>query len=84
MDNELKINITVWLEVLQVTFLILKMLDIMKWTWLWVLSPIWIPALIVLFVIYIKMVVGKLKQLLNWKSEGPKWMKESVKEYKHD
>lgn len=28
-------------------FIVLKLLDIITWSWLWVLSPFWIPFIIV-------------------------------------
>ena len=28
-------------------FIILKLLDVITWSWLWVLSPFWIPFVIV-------------------------------------
>lgn len=28
-------------------FIVLKLLDIITWSWLWVLSPFWIPFVIV-------------------------------------
>ena len=30
--------------VLQLAFIILKLCDVIKWSWLWVLSPIWISV----------------------------------------
>lgn len=37
---------------LQVAFIVLKLTGVIKWSWLWVLSPIWISiALFVLIII---------------------------------
>ena len=37
---------------LQVAFIVLKLIGVIKWSWLWVLSPIWISiALFVLIII---------------------------------
>lgn len=37
---------------LTIAFIILKLLNIIKWSWLWVLSPLWIStALVVLLII---------------------------------
>ncbi len=30
--------------ILTVIFIILKFFNVIKWSWFWVLSPIWIPA----------------------------------------
>ena len=44
-------------EVIQVVFLILKLCKIIKWSWLWVLSPTWITLAIILFAV----IVTKIK-----------------------
>ena len=31
---------------LQIAFIVLKLIGVIKWSWLWVLSPLWISALI--------------------------------------
>lgn len=35
-------------DVLAIVFIVLKLLGVVEWSWLWVLSPIWIPILVVL------------------------------------
>lgn len=42
-DNNLSVNL---FEVLGIVFIILKLCKVINWSWLWVLSPIWIPILI--------------------------------------
>lgn len=44
-----------FLGLLAIVFIVLKLTKVIAWSWLWVLSPIWIPALLVviLIVIYI-------------------------------
>lgn len=45
-------------SLLLLTFIILKLVGVIDWSWWWVLSPIWIPVvllmavLILLFVVY--------------------------------
>lgn len=34
---------------LQVAFVVLKLCGVISWKWIWVLSPIWIASLFVLF-----------------------------------
>ena len=53
MNNETKSNITVttthsinFIEVLQIVFIVLKLIGKITWSWLWVLSPLWIGAAI--------------------------------------
>ena len=37
--------------VLTIVFIILKLTNVITWSWWWVLSPLWIPWVIILFVI---------------------------------
>lgn len=36
---------------LTITFIVLKLLNVIKWSWWWVLCPVWIPILIALIVL---------------------------------
>lgn len=38
-------------RLLAIAFIVLKLLGVIKWSWLWVLSPIWLPTAIVVLVI---------------------------------
>lgn len=40
-------------DVLAIIFTVLKLLKVITWSWLWVLSPIWIPCAIVFICIII-------------------------------
>lgn len=33
-------------DLLTITFIVLKLVGTIKWSWWWVLSPIWIPILV--------------------------------------
>lgn len=42
---------------LTIAFIVLKLLNVITWSWLWVLAPIWIPTIfwiIVVIIIFIK------------------------------
>ena len=40
---------------LTIVFIVLKILKVINWSWIWVISPLWIStALLVLFVIFLK------------------------------
>nr|WP_290463333.1 hypothetical protein [Acutalibacter muris] len=41
------------LDVLLIVFIVLKLIGVIDWGWLWVLSPLWISILIVLVMIVI-------------------------------
>ena len=50
--------------ILTIVFIVLKLLDVIKWSWWWVLSPIWISfgiALVVIFIPLLAAIVGKKK-----------------------
>jgi hypothetical protein len=44
---------------LQIVFIILKLTEVIEWSWFWVLSPLWISAIlfsivaVILFIIYL-------------------------------
>lgn len=44
-----------FLSALQIAFIVLKLTGLIHWSWLWVLSPIWLPVMILgmLFVVFI-------------------------------
>jgi len=41
------------LTLLGIAFIILKLCNIITWSWIWVLSPFWIPLAVVLIVLLI-------------------------------
>ena len=41
---------TSFISFLTIAFIVLKLLNKIDWSWWWVLSPIWIPVLIVLII----------------------------------
>jgi len=42
--------------VLQVAFIILKLIGIINWSWVWVLSPTWISIILAVLVIIIAVI----------------------------
>lgn len=53
---------TIFLLLLTATFVVLKILEIITWSWLWVLSPLWIPlGLTILLVIVALIGVSAMK-----------------------
>lgn len=49
---------------LTIVFIVLKLLDVIKWSWWWVLSPIWISfgiALVVMFIPLLAAIIGNKK-----------------------
>lgn len=51
---KIDVNIgTEFLLILQIAFIILKLIGVIHWSWLWVLSPIWIPIVFILLLVVI-------------------------------
>lgn len=45
---------------LTIVFIVLKLLHVINWSWLWVLSPLWISAIIVV-VLLIFLIIIRLR-----------------------
>ena len=43
---------------LTIVFIVLKLLGKITWSWLWVLSPIWISAIIVIILIVLMIILS--------------------------
>lgn len=50
--GNMKLNIG-FLQILTLIFVVLKLVGTITWSWWWVLSPLWIPASILLIIIVI-------------------------------
>lgn len=46
------ISIGFW-GLLALVFIVLKLVGVITWSWLWVLAPIWIPAVILILLIVV-------------------------------
>lgn len=44
--------------ILGIVFIILKLTNVVAWSWLWVLAPFWLPVLIVLPIAIIVLLVA--------------------------
>lgn len=48
-ENKTTVNAGIgFTGLLQIVFIVLKLVGIINWSWLWVLSPIWISTLFVI------------------------------------
>lgn len=43
---------------LTIVFIVLKLCGVISWSWLWVLSPIWIVWLIVILIVIIAVIIN--------------------------
>lgn len=47
--------------VLSLIFITLKLVNVITWSWLWVLAPIWLPIVVVLLLIICALIVTIFK-----------------------
>jgi hypothetical protein len=53
--------------VLLVVFIVLKLTNLINWSWLWVLSPLWIPVgMVVVFTVLTALVVLIMEAFKRW------------------
>lgn len=52
MDIKINFDLSVG-TILTITFVVLKLIGIVSWSWLWVFSPLWISVIIGLIVLLI-------------------------------
>lgn len=45
-------------DVLLIVFIVLKLVGVIEWSWWWVLSPIWIGALLVLVIYFVAWIIA--------------------------
>ena len=62
MDNKAKQGGLGIVSVLTIIFVVLKLLGVIKWSWIWVLSPIWTTAVIVVVVFSVILIGGRIKK----------------------
>lgn len=69
MEKNIKINLSSnFVTLLSVAFIVLKLCGVITWSWLWVLSPIWITLGLVLVIVIVFLfvwLVGALVALLR-------------------
>ena len=53
---------------LLLTFIILKLVGVIDWSWWWVLSPIWIPVVLLLAVSILLLVVYRIVKYFRLKN----------------
>lgn len=61
-------NITLdfsWTILLTIVFIVLKLLHKIAWSWVWVLSPIWIGIIISIIVVVVSYIV-EIKNFKKW------------------
>lgn len=49
-------------DLLAILFIALKLIGFINWSWLWVLSPIWIPASLVVVIYLLALIISIIKK----------------------
>ena len=62
MSNESKSGGVGIFTVVGVVFIILKLCGLINWSWVWVLSPFWMPVALILVIGIIAVIIGKLDE----------------------
>lgn len=57
METKTEYNGISFTGLLTIVFIVLKLCGVITWSWLWVLSPIWISAILVVLVFIIAFIV---------------------------
>ena len=52
---------TEFFELLTIAFIVLKLCNVIEWSWIWVLSPIWIPCVVVIIIWLVIGIITSLK-----------------------
>lgn len=59
MKGRVFLGVTMWLIVVaSIVLVALRLLEVIQWDWIWVLSPVWIPAAILLLATLILIIIG--------------------------
>ena len=51
-----------FISVLTLIFVVLKLTNNISWSWIWVLSPIWISIILIILIFGIILVAGRIKK----------------------
>ena len=62
MENNYNTGGIGFVGLLQLVFITLKLLGVISWSWLWVLSPTWISIMIVAIIILVVYVIFREKK----------------------
>lgn len=65
MKDENNVNVSGgigFMGVLQIAFIVLKLVKVISWSWIWVLSPTWIPLSITIICLLIVWIIYKIER----------------------
>ena len=61
-DKNVRNSGMVFISVLTLIFIVLKLTNNISWSWIWVLSPIWISIILMILIFGIILVAGRIKK----------------------
>ena len=61
-DKKVKNSGIGFISALTLIFIVLKLTNNIKWSWIWVLSPIWITVIFLIVIFTIIMIGGRTKK----------------------
>lgn len=61
-------------SLLTIVFIVLKLCNVIAWSWVWVLAPIWIPTAIIIIAILIYLACVMINTAIKNKKKGKKWL----------
>lgn len=59
MDNNIRTSIGFW-DLLVVAFIVLKLCGVIKWSWIWVLAPFWIPIIFIVIIVFVLFAINNI------------------------
>lgn len=65
MKDENNVNVSGgigFMGALQIAFIVLKLVKVISWSWIWVLSPTWIPLSITIICLLIVWIIYKIER----------------------
>lgn len=64
MDNNNRVNINLgFFSLLTIVFIVLKLCNVINWSWWWVLAPTWIPMSIVAVIVVVVLIIRRRNKL---------------------
>ena len=61
-NSNIRVNSGIgFVDVLQIVFIVLKLCGVIKWSWVWVLAPLWISLSLVALILIIFLIIVFIK-----------------------
>lgn len=61
MENNTPFTGISFLGLLTIAFIVLKLTNVINWSWLWVLAPAWVPLAVVVMISVVIVILALLK-----------------------